>query len=221
MDHPDPPDYAGDLLDAFTTGRGRAPERVADLVVNPEITDEGFVVFGTEDDTARSSLRNTLDTGTIGPLTVEFVPDGPAVFAFFDDTNWFFNRTFMAATANEFGVWNFALAWVWMRTEDLLDAEAVIGSTGGLWDSDPETHRGEDMLADGLDRNKLQDVVKGLHESEPVVPATTIEFDRNGHIRDYQEGRHRAAAADRLDIPWVNVLLAVNRKKSDGWTPSS
>lgn len=220
MDHPDPPEYAADLLTAFTTPAPHA-DAVADLVVNPEITDDGYVLYGTEDDTARSSLRTILDTGQIGPLSIAFDPHGPPVFAFFDEANFFFNRTFMEKTKNEFGVWNHALAWVWMRTHDLLDAEAVIGSTGGLWDSDPETHRGEDMLADGLHEPQLADAMEGLQESDPVVPAPTIEFDRNGHIRDYQEGRHRAAAAKRLGISRVNVLLAVNRKKTDGWTPDS
>lgn len=90
---------------------------------------------------------------------------------------------------------NYAIAKACVSAEDYLLAQAIIK------DVEYEVYK------DSGSPEKLERVMEGMKEGHQV-PIPVLEFEKNGELHDFQEGRHRARAAIKMGKEYMPVFLA-------------
>jgi len=190
-------------------------ERYADAAVERvDVGAGGFVVFGYDDTSidfatnTRDVLRRVLDTGrTNGTgVSIRNHTRHPPVFSY-DVAVAPYAATLRRSRQGENPTrTGHAACWATMPPLDVL---AVQSAMRGKTVEEFIDIRQRERRAGSSNITNLE---RGLRASEPVVPAIVMELNTDGE-NIYQEGRTRAFLARELDIPWVNVLFAVNKKK--------
>jgi len=173
-------------------------------------------------------LTATTEQGSqqVGGIFVHIHPhdEAPPVFTYRTEMPYFDAPLNRAADAPE--RCKFVFCWVTMTPRTFLRLTAAASAVS--WEKNPRTasvkaftkHVRRDIERGGEYITALRAAVRAGAEGDPEVPAPVLELDRNANVRGMQEGRTRAVLADELGIRRVNVLLAANWKKTDGWRPA-
>jgi len=173
-----------------------------------------FVMFG-YDDTGRDFATNTRDV--LRDTLAEKRIDGervsirghahhPPAFAYEAAVPIFQNPLKRSRRGDDPSRTGHAVCWATMPPNDVLAVQSAM--RGKTVEEFVDIRQKEREVGS----NNITNLERGLRASEPVVPAIIMELNTDGE-NIYQEGRTRAFIARELDIPWVNVLFAVNKKK--------
>lgn len=67
-----------------------------------------------------------------------------------------------------------------------------------------------------VSQDRIAEIRESIQADDQAWPRPFVELDKNGEVRNYQEGRHRGIAAYREGVPYMDVFVFANHDTNRG-----